>query len=258
MYEFKLKTYVQNLTIHAQEEAHTMIRISSIVFAATVASGLLFAGTPVLITNNLRGTVGVAASTSQLLFTQPFCATAGVTRGVYSVNTTTGVASLYSAIPETGVCTENYLALSTGLGGFTAGAAYVTSGGTIYVVPPGGGVATALTITGDALSGPGGHSGIGFDTVGTFGNRLIFTSSDGVWAITSAGVSTKLSGGFAANVFIESPAVAPSSGFGAFSGFLFMTAEDDNVDGGVGPHSGVYYIAPNTSPAQPAAFVMEN
>jgi hypothetical protein len=232
-----------------------MICITSTLLAATLASGLLYAGTPVLITNNLRGTVGVAASTSQLLFTQPFCATQGVTRGVYSVNTTTGVASLYSAIPETGVCTENYLALSTGSGGFTAGAAYVTDGGTIYVVPPGGGVATALTITGDALSGPGGHSGIGFDTVGTFGNRLIFTSSDGVWAITAAGVSTKLSGGLGSNVFLESPAVAPTSGFGAFNGFLFMTAEDDNQNGGTGPKSGIYYIAPNTNPLQPVKFV---
>src|SRR5215831_3397820 len=111
MYEFKLENIRANLAIHAQEEAHTMIRISSTVFAATVASGLLFAGTPVLITNNLKGTVGVAASTSQLLFTQPFCATPGLTRGVYSVNTTTGAASLYAAIPETGTCTENYIAL---------------------------------------------------------------------------------------------------------------------------------------------------
>ena len=232
-----------------------MIRITSTMLAATLASGLLSAGTPVLITNSLKGTVGVAASTSQLLFTQPYCATAGVTRGVYSVNTTTGTPSLYSAIPETGVCTENYIALSTGSGGFSAGAAYVTSGGAIYVVPPGGGVATPFLITGDALSGPDGHSGIGFDTVGTFGNRLIFTSSDGVWAITAAGVSTKLSGGFGANVFIESPAVAPLAGFGSSGGFLFMTAEDDNKDGGVGPNSGVYYIKPNTNPAQPTKFL---
>ena len=233
--------------------------ISTVFTTALFFSGLVFGGTPVLITNSLKGTVGVAASTSQLLFTQPFCATSGVTRGVYSVNTTTGAASLYAAIPETGTCTENYIALSTGSGGFAAGAAYVTAGGTIFVVPPGGGSATPLTITGDALSGPGGHSGIGFDTVGTFGNRLIFTSSDGVWAITSAGVSTKISGGFGTNVFIESPAVAPSPGFGAFSGFLFMTAEDDNANGGVGPHSGVYYINPSGAlpAAQPTAFVME-
>src|SRR6516225_1181780 len=121
MHELHCEEYVQNLTTPPWRR-HIMIRITSTMLAATLASGLLSAGTPVLITNSLKGTVGVAASTSQLLFTQPFCATPGVTRGVYSVNTTTKLASLYSAIPETGVSTENYIALSTGLGGFTAGA----------------------------------------------------------------------------------------------------------------------------------------
>lgn len=236
--------------------------VSFIAFAGMLSSEFLFgAGTPVTITSALKGTIGVAASTSQLLFTQPFCTTTGVTRGVYSVNTTTGVPTLYAALPELAACTEDYLALSTGSGGFTAGATYVTQGATIYVVPPfvppGPGSATPLTITGDALTAPFGHSGIGFDTVGTFGFELIFTSSDGVWLISSAGVSTKIAASIGTNVYMESPAVAPSSGFGTtFGGYLFLTAEDESAGGGTGPKSGVYYIAPGANPASaPTAFV---
>src|SRR5438552_4124050 len=148
----------------------------------------LFAATPIPITPNQNGTVGVAASTSQLLFTQPFCQTTGITRGVYSVNTTTGVPSLYSAIPETaGECTENYIALATSLNtpaGFVAGTAYVTRNSIIYSIPPGGGAATPVTITGTALAATEGHSGIGFDVVGTFCFNLLFSSSQGVWKIT--------------------------------------------------------------------------
>src|SRR5947207_3228552 len=133
--------------------------LSFIAFAVTLSSEFLSGATPVVISGGLKGTVGVAASTSKLLFTQPFCTTAGVPRGVYSVNTTTGIPFLYAPLPELGAggCLENYLAISTGAGGFTAGATYVTQANLIYVVPPGGGSATAMTITGSPLTATDGH-----------------------------------------------------------------------------------------------------
>ena len=215
---------------------------------ATILAGALTAATPVALTTNQHGTVGVAASTSQLLFTQPFCPTAGVQRGVYSVDSA-GVSTLYALIPQLSgseTCTENYIALATtknATAGFVAGTAYVTNGNAILVVPPGGGAATPMTITGAALSDTGGHSSVGFDQNGAFGFNLFYTSSEGVWKITSAGVSTKLANGIApgTEVFIESPSVAPSN-FGAHANQLFVTVEDDTGFAGMGTNAGVYYF----------------
>jgi hypothetical protein len=81
--------------------------------------------------------------------------------------------------------------------------------------------------------------------VGTFGNNLIYTSSEGVWEITSGGVSTKIAPGIVPGTLtmIESPAVAPT-GFGnGHGGQLFVTVEDDTVDDGRGPNAGVYYLS---------------
>jgi hypothetical protein len=219
-----------------------------------LALGTLFAATPIQITT-ASGSIGVAASQSQLLFTQPFCSDASgllpVARGVYSVNTTTGIPSLYAALPIPSVpavpiggvnyyCAEPYLALAaTGNhGGFTPGAAYVTQGANIYVVPPGGGSATLLTITGTPLTATEGHSGISFDTEGAFGYHLIFASSDGVWTVTAAGFATKIASGVSpgSDVYMESPSVSPF-------GVLYGTVEDDTLPAGVGPLSGLYYLA---------------
>jgi len=220
-----------------------------------LALGTLFAATPTQITP-ASGSIGVTATESQLLFTQPFCSDASgllpVPRGVYTVNTGTGFPSLYAALPVPSVlpvsiggvnyyCAEPYLALAatSNLGGFTAGAAYVTQGANIYVVPPGGGLATPLTINGTALTAVQGHSGIGFDTVGSFSGDLIFASSDGVWTITSTGFASKIAVvgvSTTSVVYLESPAVAPD-------GTLYVTAEDDSLsDAGRGPYSGLYKL----------------
>jgi hypothetical protein len=129
------------------------------------------------------------------------------------------------------------LAAAGNLGGFTAGAAYVTQGANIYVVPPGGGSSTLLTISGTPLAATQGHSGIQFDTQGAFGYNLIFTSSEGVWTVTSAGVATKIALGVSPGnpVYIESPSVAPT-------GVLYVTVEDDTFPAGVGPLSGLYSL----------------
>src|SRR5450759_2750410 len=74
--------------------------VLSLALLAMMLGSSLFAQDQ--ITTGLQGTIGVAASQSQLLFTQPFCSTdaaAPVPRGVWSVYTGTGAASLYAPIP---------------------------------------------------------------------------------------------------------------------------------------------------------------
>ena len=199
---------------------------------ALAGSSCLFAATPVAITP-ATDSVGVAATSSELLFTQPFCATAGTQRGVYKVNTSTGIASLLALIPETGLCVENYIAISPGYPGFPAGNAYVTSDATIYQVSPIG-VVTTLAVGGAALNSAEGHSGIAFNPNT---GQLLFSSTGGVWTINSSHVATHLANGVCTPdcSFIESPTTDSS-------GNIFVTVEDDSADGGAGPNSGLYEI----------------
>jgi hypothetical protein len=220
--------------------------VLSLALLAMMLGSSLFAQTQI---TTGSGNIGVAATESQLLFTQPFCSTDAlgtlpVARGVYSVNTTTGAASLYASIPTPSTtisglfCAEMYIAIAQigNLGSFAAGSAYVTQGPAIYVVPPGGGAATPMTITGAPLVAPFGHSGIGFDLNG---HNLIYTSAFGVWMVTSAGVATKVAPGInpSAPVLIESPSVSAS-------GVLYVTGEDetDPPGAGRGPLSGLYFL----------------
>jgi hypothetical protein len=213
----------------------------------TVLAGVVLAANPTQITT-AKGPNGVAATEFQLLFTQPYCnidagGATPVQRGVYSVDTTTGAASLYAALPvpttmTNGLfCAEAYIALAQigNAGGFTPGAAYVTQGPVIFVVPPGGGLASAMNITGAPLTSSHGHSGIQFDTVGSFGSNLIYTSEDGVWTVTAGGFATKIANGIAPTTYIESPSVSAN-------GTLFVTAEDVSAPHADGPLGGLYAL----------------
>jgi hypothetical protein len=85
--------------------------------------------------NNGAGPNGISVTASELLFTQPFCPGNQV-RGTYKVTIATPIANststLLDPIPENFSCpgSENYLTISTGLGGFTAGDRYVTGAST--------------------------------------------------------------------------------------------------------------------------------
>jgi hypothetical protein len=200
---------------------------------AIAGGSCLFGATPNQITTAF-GPIGVAATSSELLFTQPFC-DGSVSRGVYKVDPATGNNSLLALIPNpTGLCVENYIAISPGYPGFPAGNAYVTSDATIYQVTPTG-VRTALTVTGSTLTSSEGHSGIAFNTAT---GQLLFTSTGGVWTINSSHVATSLAGGICPDCFIESPTTDAS-------GNIFITLEDDTAPalGGAGPNSGIYRVA---------------
>src|ERR1700730_13138317 len=63
--------------------------------------------------NNGAGPDGIAVTTSELLFTQPFCPGAQK-RGTYKVNIANSASTLLDSIPENGSCpgSENYLTIS--------------------------------------------------------------------------------------------------------------------------------------------------
>jgi hypothetical protein len=208
-----------------------MLKHQMLLFCCVIGSTSLFAATPNLLTTNDSGPIGVAATPSRLLFTEPFCTPGPVDRGVYSVNPTTGAITELAHIPGDG-CVENYIAISPGNPGFPNGNAYVTSNSTIYEVTPTGTV-SVLAVTGSPLTAIDGHSGIGFNSVT---GQLLFSSSGGVWTINSFHVATKLANGFCTACHIESPTADAS-------GTIFVTVEDDSSAGGLGPFSGIYKIA---------------
>lgn len=156
------------------------------VFACTATLGAMIATAqtpPAIIPATSAGNTGaalngIAATTSELLFTQPFCA-GQQNRGIYQENLVTGTSALLFAIPETGTCAENYLTIASGLGGFTAGDTFAT------------GVSTTNSANDevfkngstkfiDSLTGSKNHVGITFDTAGTFGFNLIVTTEGAV------------------------------------------------------------------------------
>ena len=130
---------------------------------------------------------GIGATTTELLFSQPF-GTAAIgapqSRGIYSATNFTANGAILNAtvantltLPTT-MNAENYFYISPGVAGFTAGAVFSTnpSTGTTDAVFKN----AALFINGIPDQSPG-HAGITFDTVGTFGNALVVTTPSGVF-----------------------------------------------------------------------------
>jgi hypothetical protein len=128
--------------------------------------------------------------------------------------------------------------------GFIPGTAYVTQGARIFAIPPGGGLAAPLIVTGAVPTANQAHSGITFDTSANcnYGCNLIYSSENGIWEINGAGVSTQLTSNvpgtpfLGPDVLLESPTVNPGSGT------LYVTAEDDTALGDAGPLSGLYEL----------------
>ena len=200
---------------------------------------------------------GIGATTSQLLFSQPFGTAAPQPRGIYSAtNFTPSGAVLNTTVTKTITLptttdAENYFVISQGFAGFTAGATFSTnpsSANTDAVFRNG-----APFINGIPDSHPG-HAGITFDTVGTFQNALIVTTPSGIFGFSSVGalLFAYLSpSGF----FLESATVAPLTNT-ACPGCLYLTSESiAAANGGPGPNGNIYVIKPNTPSGTPPTFV---
>jgi hypothetical protein len=189
---------------------------------------------------NIVQPIGIAATPTEVLFTKPYCdSLEGDGRAVYSLNTTTGATTLFATLPpnnftpgDTDIfCYENYVAISSGLHGFPAGA-YITAAPSpgsgvpqnqIYHSAGGGGAAALFTTVTEPGFGADHHVGITFDTVGTFGFRMIVTSNGKVVAIDAANNQQLLA--TADDFELEAPNVAPLNFGGPFAGWLFVTAD---------------------------------
>jgi hypothetical protein len=228
--------------------------------------------------------IGVAATPNEVLVTQPYCVNDNST-GVFSPSQwgivkidKSGSQAMFATLPADpnyGVsgtpgimsnCVEPYIAIATGLfGNFAIGHVFVTEGGHVYEFDSSGnlvpkGLSNSLAFI-PSLEVPFPHTSVVFDTVGTFGNRLLVAgtniSNQGeVWAVDSAGNTTKLAtltGPFAQGAAcdgplgipcFEGPAVAPLLGpiVGTFPGWLFIA---ETGLSGISPD--IALLAPGTS-----------
>jgi len=207
--------------------------------------------------------IGVAATQNEVLVSQPYCVNDGQTGPISpsrwqilkfdpSVNPGPGnTGSLFAALPSNpdygpagtpGIlsnCEETYLAIASGLaGGFPSGNVYATQGGHIYEFNSAGTLLRTLALI-PSLEVPFAHTALVFDTVGTFGNKLIVVGTDSsnfgeIWTVDFSGNATKIftltgpQGGPACNggdaPCFETSEVAPLSGpiGSAFPGSLFL------------------------------------
>ncbi|HEX9198443.1 MAG TPA: hypothetical protein VF865_02715 [Acidobacteriaceae bacterium] len=204
---------------------------------------------------------GIGATTSELLFSEPFCGVTGIAqpRGVYSVTNFIGAdPSLTATVTETafhityyadflpppqcdgGLGAENYFIISPGSGGFPAGWVYATNpidaGHDQVLVSNGGPAATFVASIVDTAPG---HAGITFDTVGTFGFALIVTTPSAVYGFNSGGGLAFTYPVTASGVLLESATVAPLSNT-ACPGCLYVTSVNGSNTGSI------YTIAPGT------------
>jgi len=179
-----------------------------------------------------------------LLVTQPFCGTpvAGGSTGyqlkaINASGTVTTFANLPNQGPagfgHTGIeCYENHVVVSTGLGGFKAGDVFVTQGQRVVKIS--GGVVTPAFANIPGITDT--HTGIAFDTVGTFCNRMIITGQNGlIYLVDSLGNAQQYSALTSAistttQVAVESAAVNPPGG--TYGGYLLITGEDSSGPGG--------------------------
>jgi len=245
-------------------------RVCLFAFAAIVGAVSVTAQTPPNVIpalstgNNGAGLNGIAATTSELLFTQPFCVVPSPPvppqtqppqtqqRGIYKEDLTTGTSTLLFSIPETGECAENYLAISPGLGGFTAGDTFATGDSTtssfknaVYK--------NGSTLFIDALSLSKNHVGITFDASGTFGFNMILSPQGGAVGADSTG-APKFAYPVDPNFILEGSTVAPLT-YPSCPGCLFATAvQADNVNALPGGVGAIFFVTPGTPSATAMTF----
>lgn len=178
--------------------------------------GSAFAANPTVFTPFIQP-IGVAAAPQKLIVTE-YCSLQ-----IDQIDSS-GNVTPFAMLPSGGGCVERYVAISPGLGGFTANDIFVTQGPDIWKISPDG---LTVTLFATIPSLPGSHNGITFDHVGTsFGYDMIIAGFNGeVWRVNAAGVAT-----FVANVGVglEGPEIAPA-GFGPLAGHIFAAAENASL-----------------------------
>src|SRR6266478_6946674 len=203
--------------------------ISLTIAALLSLSGMVYAANHVLFSFIVgtfsAGPIGVAGSPDSLFATQ-FC-----DPQLLSIDCITGLPSPVTTIPgfPSGQCLERYMAVSpvqSVNAGFAPRDVYITQGNQIFKFTPPAGPLVSFT----SLPACGNdHTGITFDHVGTFGNKMITSCENGtIWTVDGVGTSS-LVATLPINIENEGPAVAPLS-FGPFGGQILTTNDNDAVN----------------------------
>lgn len=127
---------------------------------------------------------------------------------------------------------EHFVAASYGLGGFPVGDVYAANGSDIVHITNNG-AASNTFVTG--LSGE--VRGIAFDMVGTFGNRMLVTTSAGnIYRVNNAGTATLLANvGEDAEGLDVAPIGAGFGPLGAYDGQLIVASEGTGTIRAISP-----------------------
>src|SRR6266478_2164760 len=205
--------------------------ISLTIAALLSLSGMVYAANHVLFSFIVgtfsAGPIGVAGSPDTLLATQ-FC-----DPQLLSIDCL-GIPTPLTTIPgfPSGQCLERYMAVAPAVSvnaGFAPRDIFITQGNQIFkFTPPLGPLMpfTSLPACGDD------HTGITFDHVGTFGNKMILSCENGtIWSLNGAPTPPVAPiATLPINVENEGPAVAPSPGFGTYGGQILVTNDNDAVN----------------------------
>jgi hypothetical protein len=209
--------------------------------------------------------IGIAATPTELLYSEPYCQTTPGSRVINSVNPSTSAITLFATLPDEiaagtlslanqlTTCGENYFAISAGQGGFLSFAGDVYVNTFTYTGTDPGPFAMSNHIlhyskTGTFVSefaGPGtlgtlgNHAGIIFDTTGTFQNALIETGEQGVMGFNASG-AVIFHYPNPGTLILENATVAPIT-YAPCKGCLLIAAE--NPTGGSGA---IYMVLPGT------------
>jgi hypothetical protein len=207
-----------------------------LILTAWIAMVAVQAQTPPAVVVPEPAPVGIGATPNLVLFSQPFSdAQPGVPRGIYVLG---GPATPLLPLPTPSPLAENYFAVASGLGGFTAGDLFV------FDLSTGSGrILTSSELGPLSLFNPGpfagDHVSPNFDRVGTFGFNLIVTGDFGVRGIDAAGnVTFFYPSPTPLLAKIEGSRVAPLS-YAPCPGCLFIVTEPNNLSLG-----GIYVIHP--------------
>jgi hypothetical protein len=237
------------------------------MFLVTLMLGALLSGPSVatsqvvpesVLAKNVKEPIGVAASPGRLLVTHPFC---GNPREVLSISGT-GKVTVFATLPNRspiednpGACFEDYLTIvpappnpeslkgfpTPWPNGFRSNDVFVTQGSKIIKIAFDGSSVTTFTTLANCLNT---QSGITFDNVGSFGNKLIVVCANGkVYTVDSAGVASLQEETINATGPFEGPVVAPFT-FTPFGGCLLVAA--DHAPAGVGQPNGRVFAFPSS------------
>ncbi len=186
---------------------------------------------PVPFVTGVNAPVGMAFTSGGLLITQQ-------RRDKVSTVSPAGVVTTYATLPSTGNADiERYIAVSPGLGCFTAGEVYVSVQQTIYQIDP---ITKAVTTFATIPDLPNSNNFLTFDQQGTFGFGLLVIAGQRskVYGIDCNGNWSQLADLSGTTPEIEGSEVAPLT-WAPFGGDLMAASKFDNT---------VYAISPGPGP----------